>query len=112
MESLNSISLDLSNSLVPLMAIFLSLGIGIFIKDLVTNFITGIKFKFDATFNEGDKCIVDGDRAILVKVGIYESVFSIKNGRGHVWRFVPNERIKFLKIEKIIEEPNNESREK
>ncbi len=94
------------------MAIFLSLGIGLFIKDLVTNFITGIKFKFDSTFNEGDKCIVDGDRAILVKVGIYESVFSIKNGRGHVWRFVPNERIKFLKIEKIIEEPNDESKEK
>jgi small-conductance mechanosensitive channel len=88
------------------MAIFLSLGLGFFIKDLITNFITGIKFKFDASFNEGDRCIVDGDRAILVKVGIYESVFSIKNGRGHVWRFVPNERIKFLKIEKIIEEPN------
>ena len=105
MKSLDSISLDLTNALVPLIAIFLSLGLGFFINDLITNFITGIRFKFDASFNEGDKCIVDGDRAVLVKVGIYESVFSINNGRGHVWRFVPNERIKFLKIEKIIEEP-------
>ena len=102
MQSLDSISLDLTNALVPLIAIFLSLGLGFFIKDLITNFIT---FKFDGSFNEGDKCIVDGDRAVLVKVGIYESVFAITNGRGHVWRFVPNERIKFLKIEKIIEEP-------
>lgn len=105
MQSLDSISLDLTNALVPLIAIFLSLGLGFFIKDLITNFITGIRFKLDSSFNEGDKCIVDGDRAVLVKVGIYESVFSIINGRGHVWRFVPNERIKFLKIEKIIEEP-------
>ena len=59
MDSLNSISLDLTNALVPLMAIFLSLGLGFFIKDLITNFITGIKFKFDASFNEGDRCIVD-----------------------------------------------------
>ena len=105
MHSLDSISLDLTNALVPLIAIFLSLGLGFFIKDLIANFVTGIRFKFDGSFNEGDKCIVDGDRAVLVKVGIYESVFSIINGRGHVWRFVPNERIKFLKIEKIIEEP-------
>tara|TARA_Y100000766_G_scaffold285377_1_gene308323 strand:- start:3546 stop:3869 length:324 start_codon:yes stop_codon:yes gene_type:complete len=105
MQSLDSISLDLTNALVPLIAIFLSLGLGFFIKDLIANFVTGIRFKFDGSFNEGDKCIVDGDRAVLVKVGIYESVFSIINGRGHVWRFVPNERIKFLKIEKIIEEP-------
>ena len=96
---------DLTNALVPLIAIFLSLGLGVFIKDLITNFITGIRFKFDGSFNEGDKCIVDGDRAVLVRVGIYESVFAITNGRGHVWRYVPNERIKFLKIEKIIEEP-------
>ena len=105
MQSLDSISLDLTNALVPLIAIFLSLGLGFFIKYLIANFVTGIRFKFDGSFNEGDKCIVDGDRAVLVKVGIYESVFSIINGRGHVWRFVPNERIKFLKIEKIIEEP-------
>ena len=105
MHSLDSISLDLTNALVPLIAIFLSLGLGFFIKDLIANFVTGVRFKFDGSFNEGDKCIVDGDRAVLVKVGIYESVFSIINGRGHVWRFVPNERIKFLKIEKIIEEP-------
>ena len=105
MQSLDSISLDLTNALVPLIAIFLSLGLGFFIKDLIANFVTGIRFKFDGSFNEVDKCIVDGDRAVLVKVGIYESVFSIINGRGHVWRFVPNERIKFLKIEKIIEEP-------
>ena len=107
MQSLDQISLDLTNALVPLIAIFLSLGVGFLLKDLVTNFINGLKFKLDPSFNEGDKCIIDGDRAIIVKIGLYETVFSIYNGRGHVWRYVPNERIKFLKIEKIIEEPKS-----
>ena len=81
------------------------MGVGLLLKDLVTNFINGLKFKLDPSFNEGDKCIIDGDKAVIVKIGLYETVFSIFNGRGHVWRYVPNERIKFLKIEKIIEEP-------
>ena len=104
MGSLDEISLDLTTSLVPIMAIFLSLGLAFFLKDLLTNLINGLKFKLDPSFNEGDKCIIDGDKAIIVKIGLYETVFSIHNGRGHVWRYVQNERIKFLKIEKIIED--------
>ena len=104
MESLDKISFDLTTSLVPILAIFLSLGLAFFLKELLTNLINGLKFKLDPSFNEGDKCIVDGDKAIIVKIGMYETVFSIHNGRGHVWRYVQNERIKFLKIEKIIED--------
>ena len=104
MQSLDQISLDLTTSFVPLMALFLSLGLAFFLKDLLTNLINGLKFKLDQSFNEGDKCIIDGDKAVIVKIGLYETVFSINNGRGHVWRFVQNERIKFLKIEKIIED--------
>ena len=105
MQSLDQISLDLTTALVPLMAIFLSLGLGFFLKDLLVNFINGLKFKLDPSFNEGDKCIIDGDKSVIVKIGLYETVFSIYNGRGHVWRYVPNDRIKFLKSEKVIEEP-------
>lgn len=105
MQSLDQISLDLTNALVPLIAIFLSLGLGFFLKDLLANFVNGLKFKFDPSFNEGDKCIIDGEKSVIVRIGLYETVFSINNGRGHVWRYVPNDRIKFLKIEKVIEEP-------
>ena len=106
MEAIDNISLDITNYMAPLLAVTLSLFIGLLIKDWATNLVSGLKFKFDPSFAEGDTCIVDGDRAVIVKIGIYETVFSIHNGRGHVWRYVPNDRIKFLKIEKAIEEPN------
>ena len=99
MEALDRLTLDLTVLLVPLIAMLLSLGLALFLKDLITNLINGLKFKLDPSFKEGDMCIIDGDKAVIVKIGLYETVFSIHNGRGHVWRYVQNER-----IEKIIED--------
>ena len=58
-------------------------------------------------FQEGDKVLIDGERALIVKIGIAQTVFGIQKSHGefggdYVWRYVPNERIEFLKIEKII----------
>ena len=86
MQSLDSISLDLTNALVPLIAIFLSLGLGFFIKDVITNFITGLRFTFDDSFTEGDKCIVYWARPVLVPGGISESVLATSYGLGDVLR--------------------------
>ena len=105
MDAIDSLSLDFTAYFTPMIALLISLFIGLWIKDWLFNLMNGLKFKMDPSFNEGDRCIIDGDRAVIVKIGVYETVFSILNGRGHVWRYVPNERIKFLKIEKIIEEP-------
>ena len=53
-------------------------------------------------FREGDKVILDGRDAIIVKIGISETVFGTYSDRGYTWRFVPNEKIATLKLEKII----------
>jgi hypothetical protein len=54
------------------------------------------------SFNEGDSVILDGQEAIIVKIGLSESVFGIYSDRGYTWRYVPNERIPMLKLEKVI----------
>ena len=51
---------------------------------------------------EGDHVYLDGQLANIVKIGLSTTVFGIINGRGYVWRYVPNERIPTLKLEKII----------
>jgi hypothetical protein len=104
---LTAVSADMTTFLAPTITLILTLFAGLLVKDLLANLVNGLKFKLDPSFGEGDRCIIDGDRAIIVKIGMYETVFSISNGRGHVWRYVPNERIKYLKIEKVIEEPKS-----
>ena len=61
-----------------------------------------MKFKLNPAFNEGDSVILDGNDAIIVKIGLRESVFGIYSDKGYTWRYVPNNRIPFLKLEKIV----------
>ena len=58
--------------------------------------------KFDKSFNEGDTVILDGNDALIVKVGLSETVFGVYSDKGYTWRYVPNERIPTLKLEKVI----------
>ncbi len=59
-------------------------------------------FKMNRAFNEGDKVILDGNESVIVKIGLTETVFGVYGDRGYTWRYVPNERIPTLKLEKVI----------
>ena len=61
-----------------------------------------MKFKFDPAFNEGDEVLLDGELAMIVKIGARQTVFGVYSERGYTWRYVPNERIPYLKLEKVI----------
>jgi hypothetical protein len=62
----------------------------------------GLKFKMNPAFNEGDHIILDDTDAIIVKIGLRESVFGVYSKRGYTWRFIPNDRLKMHKLEKVI----------
>ena len=64
-------------------------------------------FQLNKHFNEGDKVILDGERALIIKIGLSETVFGIIKDGGqwdgdYVWRYVPNERIPTLRLEKVV----------
>ena len=99
---LNSLSMDLSNVFLPWIAVLISLVVAIWFKDFATGLAKGLKFKFDPAFNEGDEVLLDGELAMIVKIGARQSVFGVYSDRGYTWRYVPNERIPYLKLEKVI----------
>jgi hypothetical protein len=72
-------------------------------RDWATSFIKGMKFKLNKAFTEGDKVIIDGQKALIVKIGMSETVFGVYGKDGYTWRYVPNERIAFSKLEKIVD---------
>jgi len=62
----------------------------------------GVAFRTSSKFKEGDHIMIDGDKAIIVKIGLFVSIFGITRSDGYNWRYVPNQRLSILKIEKII----------
>jgi len=95
-------SLDLTLYLVPWITLLISLIATLWLKEWVTSLVKGIKFRMNKAFNESDHVILDGKPAVIVKVGITETVFGVYSDAGYTWRYVPNTKIENLKLEKII----------
>jgi hypothetical protein len=102
MPTLEAQTAELTRFLLPWVGILLSAIIAIMFKDWATSLAKGLQFKWNPAFNEGDKIILDGTEGMIVKIGARETVFSVYSDSGLIWRYVPNERIAYLKLEKVI----------
>ena len=96
-------TIELSAYYVEFIGFLLTLIVGLSIRDAATSFVKGAKFRFNPAFKEGDKVILDGNPALIVKIGLSETVFGVYGEEGYTWRYVPNTRIEFLKLEKIVD---------
>ena len=100
-------ALELTEFLLPYIGMVMIVIFGFMLKDFATKMSKGIAFSMNKQFQEGDHVLIDGERALIVKIGLTQTVFGVTKSNGefdgdYVWRYVPNERIEFLKLEKII----------
>jgi len=100
--SASGVGLEVTNLLMPFISALLLLVITLWFKDFATKIAKGMMFKMNRAFNEGDKVLLDGSESVIVKIGMTETVFGVYSDRGYTWRYVPNERIPTLKLEKVI----------
>ena len=96
-------TIELSDYYIQFIGFILTLIIGLGIKDWAGSLVKGAKFKVNPAFREGDKVILDGCPALIIKIGFSETVFGVYGKDGYTWRYVPNTRIEFLKLEKIVD---------
>jgi hypothetical protein len=97
-----SFALHATELLVPWAVILLSAMAALAMKDFASNLMAGIAFRYSSPFKEGDHVIIDDNDAMVIKVGITETVFGRYSERGYTWRYVPNNQIHSIKIEKLI----------
>jgi len=100
-------ALEITEFILPYIGMVLIVVFGFMIKDFATKMSKGIAFSMNKQFQEGDHVLIDGERALIVKIGFTQTVFGVTKSNGefdgdYVWRYVPNERIDYLKLEKII----------
>ena len=103
LESLESLSFELTTLLLPWISVLISIVFVFWFKDFATSLAKGLKFKQNPLFNEGDKVLLEGQDAIIVKIGLRSTVFGLYTDRGYTWRVIANERLEYVKLEKIID---------
>ena len=100
-------AIEITEFILPYIGMVVIVVFGFMLKDFATKWGKGIAFQMNNQFQEGDHVLIDGERALIVKIGMTQTVFGVTKSNGefdgdYVWRYVPNERIEFLKLEKII----------
>ena len=100
-------AIEMTEFLLPYIGMVMIVIFGFMLKDFATKMSKGIAFSMNKQFQEGDHVLIDGERALIVKIGLTQTVFGVTKSNGefdgdYVWRYVPNERIDFLVLEKII----------
>ena len=100
-------AIEITEFILPYIGMVVIVVLGFMLKDFATKWGKGIAFQMNNQFQEGDHVLIDGERALIVKIGMTQTVFGVTKSNGefdgnYVWRYVPNERIEFLKLEKII----------
>ena len=76
---------------------------GLALKDYSVSLIKGLKFKLNSQFNEGDKVLLDGEQAMIIKIGMGPTVFGVYSKDGYTWRYISNTKIESLKSQKIVD---------
>ena len=100
---LEEMGLEITHLLLPWISVLISIVFVFWFKDFATSLAKGLKFKQNSLFNEGDKVLLEGQDAIIVKIGLRSTVFGLYTDRGYTWRVIANERLEHVKLEKIID---------
>ena len=90
--------------------LYVLLGIAILFlsRDLIQNILAGFKLKYGSNFNEDDIVYLDGRKARINRIDIWNSVFYMYD-RG-TKMVVPNDRLKYMTLEKSLPQNNNNSK--
>ena len=63
--------------LMPFVGMLLVVVLVFMFKDFAMKFGKGLAFSLNSQFKEGDRVIIDDERAIIVKIGLTQTVFGI-----------------------------------
>ena len=100
-ELLNKIP-EITDLILPWIGILISIVLFLWFKDFATQLAKGLAFKHDPHFQEGDLVWLEDEPATIIKIGATQTIFGSVNGRGMIWRFIPNGEIHNVKLEKIV----------
>lgn len=101
-ELLLNTSLDATEFLLPWIAILVSVIAALMVKDWTGAIVRGIRFKMSPAFNPGDLVLLEGEEAVIISIGLVRTIFERTENGSTVWRYVPNERLAHLKLEKVV----------
>jgi len=103
MYDMTMFEIELNDFYIQFIGFLLTMLLGLAVKDYAVSFMKGLFFRLFSPFDEGDKVLLEDQTAMIIKIGLNQTVFGVYGDEGYTWRYVPNERIPYLKLEKVVD---------
>lgn len=103
MYDITMFEIELNDFYIQFIGFLLTMLLGLAVKDYAVSFMKGLFFRLFSPFDEGDKVLLEDQTAMIIKIGLNQTVFGVYGEEGYTWRYVPNERIPYLKLEKVVD---------
>ena len=103
MYDMTMFEIELNDFYIQFIGFLLTMLLGLAVKDYAVSFMKGLFFRLFSPFDKGDKVLLEDQTAMIIKIGLNQTVFGVYGEEGYTWRYVPNERIPYLKLEKVVD---------
>ena len=103
MYDMTMFEIELNDFYIQFIGFLLTMLLGLAVKDYAVSFMKGLFFRLFSPFDEGYKVLLEDQTAMIIKIGLNQTVFGVYGEEGYTWRYVPNERIPYLKLEKVVD---------
>ena len=105
--TLETFAADAAHLIEPFLTAVIIIVFLLVCRDAMMKMAKGVLFKIKSDFKPGDTVIIDGEHAVIVNIGLLETKFGIHYINGdnklkYKWRIVDNDRIPFMRIERVI----------
>ena len=82
MSPIDNMAMELTELIAPFITGLLLVVIALWLRDIAVKVAKGVMFNMNKAFQEGDKVVLDGERALIVKIGLTQTVFGITKKGG------------------------------
>ena len=80
----------------------ITVTIGLAIRDWAADLIAAWKWRTTPGFEPMDTVILDGDRVLIIHIGLRETIFEREGKWGRTWQYIPSSKITSHELRRVV----------
>ena len=94
--------IELPQSWLTWAGFIVTVTIGLAIRDWASDLIAALKWTMTPGFQPMETCILDGDKVLIIAIGLRETIFE-RNGKfGRTWQYIPSAKITNHELRRVV----------
>tara|TARA_R100000988_G_C3946930_1_gene139101 strand:+ start:414 stop:758 length:345 start_codon:yes stop_codon:yes gene_type:complete len=94
--------IELPSGWIAWVGFIITVTAGLAIRDWAADLIAAYKWKVTPGFEPMETCILDGEKVVIIHIGLRETIFE-RNGKfGRTWQYIPSSKISNHELRRVV----------